>query len=162
METLNHSFRWRDYTLYLAWLVAIVATFGSLYFSEVKGYIPCELCWYQRIFMYPLVILLGIAAYKQETAIKPYVLSLSIVGGLISFYHYLQQKVPSMTPIRPCEHGIPCNVEHINWLGFVTIPFLAFMAFALITVLMSFTKINANHHTQSNIETDQKSRTVEE
>lgn len=132
--------RIRDYTLYLAWIVSIVATLGSLYFSEVMEYIPCELCWYQRILMYPLTVILGIAVFKGETSIKSYVLPLSIFGGCIALFHYLQQKVPGFASIRPCKSGVPCNIDYINWLGFITIPFLALIAFTLITILMIFTK----------------------
>ncbi|MCQ6559445.1 disulfide oxidoreductase [Paenibacillus mendelii] len=130
----------RDYTLYMAWIVAIAATLGSLYFSEIRGYIPCELCWYQRILMYPLALILGIAAYNTETSIKKYVLPLSVIGGLISLFHYLEQKVPGFAAIKPCTQGVPCSTAYINWLGFITIPFLALIAFTLITVLMLLTK----------------------
>ncbi|UVI28927.1 disulfide oxidoreductase [Paenibacillus spongiae] len=132
--------KFREYTLYMAWIVAVVATLGSLYFSEIRGYIPCELCWYQRILMYPLSIILGIAAYNTETSIKKYVLPLSIFGGFISLFHYLEQKVPGFASIKPCTQGVPCNIDYINWLGFITIPFLALIAFTLITVLMILTK----------------------
>ncbi|RXZ77850.1 disulfide bond formation protein B [Paenibacillaceae bacterium] len=128
--------RLRDYALYFAFLVALVATLGSLYFSEVLGYIPCELCWYQRIAMYPLTILLGVAAYTNDTSVKKYVLPLSIIGGGISLFHYLHQKVPALSQIKQCSQGVPCNVDYINWLGFITIPFLALIAFILITFFM--------------------------
>lgn len=121
------------YTLYFAWLVAIVATGGSLYFSEIAGFIPCELCWYQRILMYPLVILLGIACFKGDKYIIPYVLPLSIIGGCFSIYHYSEQKfgTPSF-----CTGVAPCSGEYINWLGFITIPLMALTAFVLITVVL--------------------------
>lgn len=122
--------------LYFAWVVSVVATLGSLYFSEIKGYIPCELCWVQRIFMYPLTIILGIAAFNNERHIKKYVLPLSLIGGSISLYHYLVQKVPGFAAIKPCVQGVPCNVQYINWLGFITIPFLALTAFTLISIFM--------------------------
>lgn len=126
----------RNYALYFAWVIAVTATLGSLYFSEIKGFIPCELCWYQRIFMYPLAIILGIAAFNNETNLKKYALPLSIIGGLISLYHYLVQKVPGFAGIKPCVQGVPCNVQYINWFGFITIPFLALTAFTTISILM--------------------------
>ncbi|GGF98222.1 disulfide oxidoreductase [Paenibacillus abyssi] len=132
--------RVRDYTLYMAWIVAVTATLGSLYFSEIRGFIPCDLCWYQRIFMYPLSIILGIAAFYNETSLKKYVLPLSIIGMCISLFHYLKQKVPAFSSINLCEKGVPCNMEYINWLGFITIPFLALTAFTLITILMLLIK----------------------
>ncbi|HEU5138441.1 MAG TPA: disulfide oxidoreductase [Bacillales bacterium] len=121
------------YTLYFAWLTAIVATGGSLYFSEIAGFVPCELCWYQRILMYPLVIILGIACFKGDKRIIPYVLPLSIIGGCISIYHYSEQKfgAPSI-----CTSNVPCSGEYINWLGFITIPLLALTAFVMITVFL--------------------------
>jgi disulfide bond formation protein DsbB len=132
--------RVREKTIYLAWIVTLVATLGSLYFSEIRGFIPCELCWYQRILMYPLSILLGMAAFRQDGAIRKYILSLSIIGGLISTFHYLQQKIPGFTTIKPCTNGIPCSAQYINWLGFITIPFLALTAFVLVTILMLLTR----------------------
>lgn len=129
--------------LYLAWLVALVATLGSLYFSEVRGYVPCVLCWYQRILMYPLTIILGIASFRQDDRITGYVLPLSILGGAISLFHYLEQKVPGFGAPQLCRQGVPCNVQYINWLGFITIPFLALTAFTLITVILLMVQRNS-------------------
>ncbi|MGA9173680.1 MAG: disulfide oxidoreductase [Thermoactinomyces sp.] len=128
------------YGLYFAWIVAIVATGGSLFFSEVLGFIPCTLCWVQRIFMYPLVILLGIASYRSDRHIIPYVLPLTIIGGCVSLYHYLEQKVPALAKVASCQVGVPCTQEWINWFGFITIPFLALIAFILITLFLSFAR----------------------
>ena len=122
--------------LYVAWVISIAATLGSLYFSEIAGFIPCELCWYQRIFMYPLVIFLGVAVFRNDASIKWYVLPVSIIGASIGVLHYLQQKVPSLSGLTPCAEGVPCNVAYINWFGFVTIPFLSLVAFILITICM--------------------------
>lgn len=130
----------REQTIYLAWIVAVIATLGSLYFSEIRGFIPCELCWYQRILMYPLSILLGIAAFNQDSSIRKYVLPLSVIGGLISAFHYMEQKIPGFAAIKPCTQGIPCSTQYINWLGFITIPFLALTAFVLITILLILTR----------------------
>jgi disulfide bond formation protein DsbB len=84
--------------------------------------------------MYPLSVLLGIAAYSGDTSIKKYVLPLSIIGGIISAYHYMLQKIPGFHEIKPCTIGVPCNVDYIDWLGFITIPLLALVAFALIII----------------------------
>lgn len=121
--------------LMLAWMVAVVATLGSLYFSEVLEYIPCKLCWIQRIFMYPLAIILGIAAVKKDYRITGYVLPLTILGGLVSLYHYLYEKTSWFKAASNFCGENPCDIEYINWLGFITIPFLALTAFILITVL---------------------------
>lgn len=136
MNTIKKNFEWRNYTLYMAWIVSMIATLGSLFFSEILGFIPCELCWFQRIMMYPLCIILGIATFYNEKNIKKYVLPISIIGGTISIYHYAIQKIPDVSEINPCVQGVPCNVDYINWLGFITIPFLALIAFCMITLFM--------------------------
>lgn len=121
--------------IFISWMIAVIATSGSLFFSEVLKYTPCNLCWYQRILMYPLSILLLIATVKQDRNISAYVLPLSILGGLISTYHYLLEKT-DLFPNGDAACGIvPCTTEYINWFGFVTIPFLALVAFILITAI---------------------------
>lgn len=128
---------WIDrFGLYFAWVIALTAMLGSLYFSEIKEFVPCELCWIQRIFMYPLVILLGVAVFTNDRKVKKYALPLSMIGGLVSLYHYCVQKIPGFADIKPCVQGVPCNVQYINWFGFITIPFLALTAFTLITLLL--------------------------
>ncbi|MBA9086943.1 disulfide bond formation protein DsbB [Fontibacillus solani] len=126
----------RDYGIYLAWIVSIVATAGSLYLSEILLFEPCKLCWFQRIFMYPQVVLLGIAAFRNDRSIISYVLPLSFIGGSISVYHYAEQKIPALSKLTPCKVGIPCNFDYLNWWGFVTIPLLALIAFILIIVCL--------------------------
>lgn len=138
--TMTSEDKRSSYFLYAAWIVAVIATLGSLYFSEVREFIPCEMCWYQRIAMYPLALLLGIAAYYNDVRIKKYALPISIIGGMISLYHYTMQKFPALAPIQPCSGGVPCNVQYINWAGFITIPFLALTAFTIISVLLFFVK----------------------
>jgi len=123
-------------TLLLAWITALVATIGSLYFSEVLHYIPCTLCWYQRIFMYPLAILLGVAFYRNDKDISKYALPLSVIGMIISGYHTLLQKIPYLKQFEMCTTGVPCSKDYINWLGFITIPLLAFTAFTIITICL--------------------------
>lgn len=127
-------------SLLLAWISAIIATTGSLYFSEVRHFIPCTLCWYQRIFMYPLVILLGIAFYRNDRGIYKYVLPLSIIGMLISGYHTLLQKIPYIQQFEMCTTGVPCSKDYLNWLGFITIPLMAFVAFTIITICLVIMK----------------------
>ena len=136
MNKVQHRTDKKIWILYFAWFVSLVATSGSLYFSEIKGFIPCDLCWIQRIFMYPLVVILGIGTFQSDTSVKKYVLPLSLVGSVISILHYLEQKVPGFGGIKPCVSGVPCSAEYINWLGFITIPFLALIAFTLINICM--------------------------
>jgi disulfide bond formation protein DsbB len=123
-------------SLLLAWIAAVIATLGSLYFSEVMHFVPCTLCWYQRIFMYPLAIILGIAFYKNDSRIYKYVLPLSSIGMLISGYHMLLQKIPYFQQFEMCATGVPCSKDYLNWLGFITIPMLAFIAFTMITICL--------------------------
>lgn len=139
MAQTNGKFRsfLYEYAIYFAWIVAIVATAGSLYLSEILHYEPCKLCWFQRIFMYPQVILLGIAAYRNDRSILSYAIPLSVIGGCISTYHYAEQKLPALAKVLPCRVGIPCNTSQINLLGFITIPLMALTAFILIIVFLS-------------------------
>jgi disulfide bond formation protein DsbB len=118
-----------------AWIVPTIAMSGSLYFSEVAQYVPCVLCWYQRIAMYPLVVLLGIAALRGQAAIRPYVLALSLIGGAISAYHIMVQRIPNL-PTGSCSLDSPCTAIYVEVFGFVSIPVMAFSAFLLIAALM--------------------------
>jgi disulfide bond formation protein DsbB len=126
----------REVIYYLAWLVALTATLGSLYFSEVRHFVPCTLCWYQRILMYPLVAILGVAAWRRDPGAVAYALPLSLLGIVVSSYHVLDQKIPGFGFPGACSSGVPCNVAYINYFGFVTIPVLAATAFVLISVLL--------------------------
>ena len=114
------------------WGVSLVATLGSLYFSEIRQYVPCDLCWIQRIFMYPLVIIIGVAYVQKNVRIAVTTMILAIIGGCISLYHYGLQKLAFLADAAPSCGQVPCTGQYINWLGFVTIPFLALTAFILI------------------------------
>ncbi|TYS15432.1 disulfide bond formation protein B [Rossellomorea vietnamensis] len=120
--------------LLTAFAAALIAMLGSLYFSEVKQYEPCVLCWYQRIIMYPMAVILGIAAVKKDASIAIYTLVLSGIGILTSLYHYSLQKVDFLYNTAPSCGRVPCTGEYINWLGFITIPFLALTAFIIIFI----------------------------
>lgn len=132
--------RYNVYYYAAAWVVAITATLGSLFYSEVMNFVPCSLCWYQRIFMYPLTIILGIAVYYNEVSIKKYILAVSIIGWLIALYHVLLQKIPAMKVLEPCKQGIPCTVDYVNYFGFITIPMLSLTAFTLIIIFIWLVK----------------------
>jgi disulfide bond formation protein DsbB/mono/diheme cytochrome c family protein len=125
------------YSRYLALLAAWTATCGSLFMSEVLGWVPCLLCWYQRIAMYPLSIILAVGILRRDKGLPKYALALAIPGACLSIYHYAIQKVPGLEVIAPCRIGVPCTSDYINWLGFITIPFLALTTF-LIIIFMSF------------------------
>lgn len=132
-------------SLLVAWIAAVIATLGSLYLSEVMHFIPCTLCWYQRIFMYPLAILLGIGFYHHDKKIHWYALPLSVIGMLISGYHFLLQKIPYLQQFEMCTSGVPCAKDYLNLLGFITIPLMAFTAFTIITIsLVIYARKNNN------------------
>ncbi|HLR70412.1 MAG TPA: disulfide oxidoreductase [Pseudogracilibacillus sp.] len=121
--------------LLMIWTQALLATFGSLFYSEVMGFVPCELCWYQRILMYPLIIVYGIAILKKNTQIALPGLILSGVGIFVSAYHYSLQKLPALQETGGFCGDIPCNLQYVNYFGFITIPFLAAVAFIVIFCL---------------------------
>lgn len=120
--------------LFIIWTQSLVATLGSLYYSEILGYIPCHLCWFQRIFMYPIVIITTVALIKKNQDIADASLYLSGIGMLISIYHYGLQKLPFMGDAGGLCGDVPCNLQYINYFGFITIPFLAGVAFIVIFV----------------------------
>lgn len=120
--------------LLFMWVVSLTATMGSLFFSEIRGYEPCELCWIQRIFMYPLVLILGVAYVQKNARIAVTTAIFSVIGGAISLYHYGLQKVSFLSEIAPACGRVSCTGEYINIFGFITIPFLALTAFILIAI----------------------------
>ncbi len=122
-------------SLYIALVAAWVAMAGSLYFSEVVGYIPCKFCWYQRILMYPLAVVIAIGLVRRDRHLPLYILPFSLIGIGVASYHYLLQKTDLFINASSCEVGVPCSGIWINWFGFVTIPFLALLAFLLITLM---------------------------
>jgi len=121
-------------SLYIALPAAWIATLGSLYFSEVAGFVPCELCWYQRILMYPLALILLVGLLRRDENLPFYVLPFSGIGLGVALYHYLLQK-QIVGAGAVCAAGVPCTTMWINWGGFITIPFLALIAFVIITVM---------------------------
>ena len=120
--------------LLFMWVVSLTATMGSLFFSEIRGYEPCELCWIQRIFMYPLVLILGVAYLQKNARIAITTAIFSVIGGSISLYHYGLQKVSFLSENAPACGRVSCTGEYINIFGFITIPFLALTAFILIAI----------------------------
>lgn len=119
-------------TLLIIWTISVIATMGSLFYSEVIGYVPCDLCWVQRIFMYPLVVIYGVATVKRNLTIALPGLILSVIGVLFSIFHYLLQKLPALQDTGGMCTVVPCHVQYVNYFGFITIPFLAGSAFLLI------------------------------
>ncbi len=125
---------------YVAWLQAVVATTGSLYFSEVMHLPPCTLCWYQRLMMYPLVFVLLVSLLTQDTRLRAYSLPLSVTGLLIAAYHNLLYYGVIPEGLTQCAAGVSCTARQIEWLGFITIPLLSLTAFTVITLSLLLTK----------------------
>lgn len=126
-----------DNNISLALVVATIATAGSLFFSEVAGFPPCKLCWYQRIFMYPLPILLGISLFTDDKTVRKYVLPLALIGFSIAVYHYALQMYPT---ILPCSDEVAsCAAKQFAYFGYITIPMMSASAFFLIIILQFVT-----------------------
>lgn len=111
---------------------------GSLFYSEVLHYTPCEICWFQRVLMYPLVIIYGVSLLKRDLQIALPGLILSGIGFLTSTYHYLLQKLPTLQTVGGSCDLVPCDFQYVNYFGFITIPFLAGIAFLIIFILHIF------------------------
>jgi len=118
-----------------AWVVAALATAGSLYFSEVAHFEPCRLCWYQRIAMYPLVVILAIAAARRDRSVVPYAIALAGIGAAIATYHVGLEWIPALDT-GSCDALAPCTVVWFREFGYISLPVLALTAFlSIITVL---------------------------
>jgi hypothetical protein len=120
--------------LRLAALVAGTATLGSLWYSEVVGYVPCTLCWGQRIFMYPLALVLLVAAVRDDVRVRPYALALAIPGAALAGYHAWLQKRGTTSAF--CSLDAPCAERHVWEFGFVSIPFMAMTGFLFVIALL--------------------------
>ena len=116
--------------------VALVATLGSLYLSEVAHFPPCRLCWYQRIAMYPLVPMLGIAALRRDWGVRPYAMALAGIGAVVSTYHLLVERFPSLET-GSCDPLNPCSIRWVEHFGYLTIPAMALSGFVLILALLT-------------------------
>ncbi|HMR55176.1 MAG TPA: disulfide oxidoreductase [Candidatus Doudnabacteria bacterium] len=131
--------------LNLAFAGSLIAMLGSLYFSEIAGFPPCVLCWYQRISMYPLVVIIGTAIYTRDRKMLIPAFILAIPGWLIAVYHNLLYYNILPEAAAPCVAGISCTTKFIEWFGFITIPFLAFAGFtSIITLLIIHWKATSN------------------
>jgi disulfide bond formation protein DsbB len=129
----------REQGLALAALVASVATAGSLYLSDGAHLTPCKLCWYQRTMMYPLAVILIVAAFRRDWSIRPYALALSLIGATISTWHVLVEWFPDLEGTGSCDPTNPCSALPLRrYLGYLSIPTMAGSAFLLVATLMWF------------------------
>ena len=135
----NPAVRWvGSNAIALAFVTSLVATACSLTYSNIFHFTPCELCWFQRIFMYPQVILLGLALIKKDTKIVDYSLALSCIGAVIAFYHYLLQIGLVQGSCATVGYSVSCSKQFVLELGYISIPVMSLTAFLLIiTVLLS-------------------------
>lgn len=120
----------------LAAAVALTATLGSLYLSEVAGFPPCRLCWFQRIAMYPLVVVLGVAAVRRDLGARLSAAILAGLGGAISIWHLIVEANPTLES-GSCDPTNPCSTKWVDQWGYLTIPGMALSGFALILVLLA-------------------------
>ena len=123
---------------FAAWTVVTVATLGSLFFSEIMDVPVCVLCWYQRIAMYPLVLVLAIGLFPFDRGVARYAGALAAAGWLFALYHVLLVAGIIPESIQPCVQGIPCSETHISLLGFLNIPLLSLLTFTLIGILLFY------------------------
>ena len=126
-----------DWTIiFICWIVASVSTLASLFFSEIMELAPCALCWYQRVFMFPLVIILLVGLFPFDKSIIKYALPLAIAGWGFAFYHYLLYSGFIPESIQPCSQGISCSETYLDLFGFLTIPMLSLISFSIIIGLL--------------------------
>ena len=129
-----------DALAYAAWIIALLATVGSLFFSEVMNLPPCALCWYQRIATYPLVLIIGVGIVLRDPRMKYYALPLSLGGLAIAVYHNLLYYGVIPEAAAPCTQGVSCTEAQIEWFGFITIPLMSLVAFVVMSLCLFFYK----------------------
>lgn len=122
--------------LFGAWLTALVATLGALFIGEVMGQLPCDLCWHQRAFMFPLVAILAVASFRSDVGVWLYAVPVSLVGWLIAAFHNLVYFKLVPTAIKPCGEGPSCSGDAMTLLGALPLPLLSLVAFTVIIALL--------------------------
>lgn len=138
-----------DRALVGAWLIALVSTLGALFIGEVMGRTPCVLCWYQRIAMFPLAFVLGVACYLSDLNVRRYALPLAIGGGAIALWHSLLFAGFISEAIQPCtQTGPSCSGEDQVLFGYLPLPYLSLAAFSLISLLL-FLSVKRNKNESS-------------
>ncbi|MBW8458168.1 MAG: disulfide bond formation protein B [Thiobacillus sp.] len=130
--------------VFIAWMVATVSTLGALFLGEVMGYTPCVLCWYQRIGMFPLVLILAAGLFPFDRGVVRYALPLALAGWLLAVFHWAVASGLVPESATPCSQGVPCSVEQISWFGFLTLPLLSVLAFSAIIALLLMTHFKAS------------------
>ncbi|MEQ8664880.1 MAG: disulfide bond formation protein B [Rhodospirillales bacterium] len=126
--------------LFLAWLIAFASTLGALYIGEVLGQTPCQLCWYQRIAMFPLAVVLGIACFRDDFSVRQYAIPIAFAGLAVALWHNLLYFDVVSESIQPCDETVSCSGEIMMILGWVPIPVLSLAAFGLILIFSFLAK----------------------
>lgn len=139
----------RGTTMWLTGIVALGATLGSLYLSDIVHLIPCKFCWYQRIAMYPIAVIALLAAWKKDASARLYIVALALIGSAIAIWHRALQQWPSLDSGACAAVGPPCSAPYIKEFGFVTIPYMALSAFLLILALTWAGYVNSRTPTPS-------------
>lgn len=122
--------------IFTCWVLATVAVLGSLFFSEAMGLQPCVLCWYQRIFIYPLAIIFLVALFPLDKRVVRYTLPLAVIGLGFAVYHYLLYSGYIPESMQPCSQGVSCAEINLELFGFITIPMLSILAYSAIIALL--------------------------
>jgi disulfide bond formation protein DsbB len=125
--------------VFIAWLVAGVSTLAALFLGEVMGYTPCVLCWYQRICMFPLVLILAAGLFPFDRRVVRFALPLALAGWALALFHWGVASGVIPERITPCSQGVPCSQELIVWFGFLTLPMLSVLAFSIIIAMLLLT-----------------------
>jgi disulfide bond formation protein DsbB len=127
-------------SLFLAWALAITATLGALFIGEVMGQTPCMMCWFQRAFMFPLAVILGVAAFRSDFEVWWYAIPLAGIGALLAFYHSLLYSGVIAETLSPCSQGVSCKGDNMVIFGLLPLPLLALGSFLGIVFLTYFAK----------------------
>lgn len=126
------------FLLFAQFIISLASIFGSLFFSEIMKFPPCNLCWYQRIFIYPIALITLTGLYLKSQDTNKYLTPFISLGLLVSIYHNLvYYKIIQI--IVPCSESAPCTAQQLNYLGFITIPLLSLVAFVVLMILNIFT-----------------------
>lgn len=141
-STSIDQFDWQ--LIFVCWLLATIATMGSLFFSEVMEIQPCVLCWYQRIFMYPLVAIFLVGMFPLDRNVVRYALPVAVIGWGFSVYHYLLYSGFIPENMQPCSEGVSCKEVSLELLGFITIPMLSILSYTAIIALLLVVKKGTN------------------
>lgn len=122
--------------LFISWVVSLIATLGSLFFSEVMKLPPCVLCWYQRICMYPLTVILLVGLFPLDKKVLKFSFPLALIGWIVAIYHNLLYYKLIPESASPCQQGISCTTVQLEWLGLITIPFMSLISFSFILTFL--------------------------